>query len=791
MNNRNGKTIVNRGGAEVGKTKVAKEVRAAFLGSYNYFQPGRANQYDLGTDNFNGLTDIPLYLAWMNEKNGGILYFPTNLKEKYQFYRYFYRSDAYVGAAIDLHTDLPMSKITLKMPPMNNIKRRNIIKKKYESMCEKLKLFTKLQSILFDYWVIGNVFVFCQYDPNLKEFVKLVILPPEDVNITKYPLSDDSLIVYNQEQVIELVKRLKSLNKDYNNFDLYLNNITTASELSEVDKRILNSIPEELLKYIFENESINFDTDPYAGGELGSFCFHLARRKHEYATLGSSILERIFVPLMQKLHYTYTQWSLASRNMTPRNKITAPEISPEQLEQLREQFDMSMLTPEYSIITNYDWNWDIVGADNRLIDLGREYEVIENQIFAGLGVTREVLTGEGMYSSGHINVEIMNARYLLIRDIFKNMVEENLFKPIAKENGFFDIDEDGFTHYYYPRLSFERLSIIDNSENFDKMFNLYQKGSLPIGYIYELLNIDEEEANEKLKKDMFTVKDATFNEMTREVYTRLGDSIVDESNIAQLVAGSLYVNGVSVKMKSSEENEEDGMESEDSSVSEDPFSTESEEQNNNSDVDNVDNKDKIKEKEIEKHSVELNNQDFEDFIKTQELVATDDEITEFLKKQNEVMIYNKDLKEFMNEYFLKPTNKDVDTFENLIDPEFHPTNVMFENFLEKRGIVSPNNKDVKDFFKLYFLKPTNEQIRKFLDRYQYISIENEDIEEFIEKSKEDKIEDIKESQENDNNIDIMTATNDDLEKYLEDQTGDDVTNNIIVNNKKSKKAFKI
>ena len=113
------------------KTKTAKKATAAFIGSYNYTQPGRTTQYDIGTDNYNGLTDIPVYIALMNEKNGGCLYFPTNLKEKYSYYRYFYRSDAYVGAAIDLHTDLPMSKLSLKMPAMSNEKRRQYIKKKY------------------------------------------------------------------------------------------------------------------------------------------------------------------------------------------------------------------------------------------------------------------------------------------------------------------------------------------------------------------------------------------------------------------------------------------------------------------------------------------------------------------------------------------------------------------------------------------------------------------------------------------------------------------------------------
>jgi hypothetical protein len=52
-----------------------------------------------------------------------------------------------------------------------------------------------------------------------------------------------------------------------------------------------------------------------------------------------------------------------------------------------------MLSPDYKIVTNYDVRWETIGAENRLIDLAREYETIENQLFAGLGVTRELLTG--------------------------------------------------------------------------------------------------------------------------------------------------------------------------------------------------------------------------------------------------------------------------------------------------------------------------------------------------------------------------------------------------------------
>jgi HKD family nuclease len=83
MNKMNGKNKVKQLKIDLQKdnnVKNAKTITSAFIGSYNYMQPGRSTQYDIGTDNYNGLTDIPVYIALMNEKNGGCLYFPTNLK---------------------------------------------------------------------------------------------------------------------------------------------------------------------------------------------------------------------------------------------------------------------------------------------------------------------------------------------------------------------------------------------------------------------------------------------------------------------------------------------------------------------------------------------------------------------------------------------------------------------------------------------------------------------------------------------------------------------------------------
>jgi len=165
--------------------------------------------------------------------------------------------------------------------------------------------------------------------------------------------------------------------------------------------------------------------------------------------------------------------------------------------------------------------------------------VIENQLFAGLGVTRELLTGEGMYSGNKISIEILNTKYLLIREILQKFVEETLFKPVALQNGFYHDDEDGNRTWFYPKLSFTRLTIRDNQEVFDALFQLYQKGSLPVGMILDIFNINSDEVDEELKRDMFTVKDATYNEMLRQVYSALGDKLSENTDLIKQIAESI------------------------------------------------------------------------------------------------------------------------------------------------------------------------------------------------------------------------------------------------------------
>jgi len=227
------------------------------------------------------------------------------------------------------------------------------------------------------------------------------------------------------------------------------------------------------------------------------------------------------------------QTSIASRAMTPKRVIWADKMSEPDTEGLRDQIDQALIDPDFSIITNFEIHWDEVGSRDRLLDLSTEYDITNKLLFIGLRITESMLTGESTYSGERIHLDVMNTMYLLYRETLAEFVEESLFAPVAEKKGFWEEDEFGNKILLYPKLQFTRLALRDNTELQDFMFNLYNKGSLPISHILELLNIDSDDTLAQLKKDMFTPNDANFNEFVRAVLTKAGEDALDVTDVME------------------------------------------------------------------------------------------------------------------------------------------------------------------------------------------------------------------------------------------------------------------
>jgi len=491
------------------------------------------------------------------ELSTDFLELPQSQDEQRNYFRFFYRTDPFVGQAVDLHTELPLSKIRLGLPKAKN---REMA---YESLrfCEKwakrVGLLHRLIEILHEYNLLGEVFVFCEdNNPDMPKSVthkKLNVLTPEGEAVEKWEELSDSLerayawlkknyrgwtsirvlppeqvhmesFPFTTEKIVELIPDSKTKAV-----------VERATMQDPSAMRVVESMPSDVVEAIRDGRNIPLNTDP----DAGSFVYFMARKKSQYEPRGHSILERCLRILVYRDKLRQAQTSIASRHMTPIRLVYAEDMDAADVEALRDQVDLALQDPDYSIIANFQVSWEEMGADSRLLDLSGEYDMTDRQMYAGLGVTESLLSGESSYSGDRINLEVINTRYMLMREVLQEMVEENILKPMCKRMGFIEEDDSGEEVVIHPSLSFTRLGLRDNQDTFDALFNLYQKGSLDIDVILELLNIDPQTTKAKLERDMFTLNDSQFNEVLRGIYGDAGSKIAENSDAIERIARNL------------------------------------------------------------------------------------------------------------------------------------------------------------------------------------------------------------------------------------------------------------
>lgn len=491
------------------------------------------------------------------ELSTDFLELPQSLDEQRNWYRFYYDNHPFVGQALDLHTELPLSKVRLRMPEARNRDMAEKALRFCNRWADKHRLLDLLAEIAHEYWLLGEVFIFPEdTSPDMPQEVthelyrevgpngELVevweeredaakraeewlhlnyegwsavrILPPEQISMESFPFTDEVLI--------ELVPDNKT--KDI---------VHQAQEGDPRALRIVESMPVDVVAAVQEGRNIPLNTDPNSG----SFCYYMARKKSQYEPRGRSILQRCLRTLTHQDKLRQAQASIASRHMTPFRIVYGEDLSVDQVEELREQVDLALIDPDYSIVANYQVNWEEVNSDQRLLDLSSEYDIVDRQLYAGLGVTESLLSGDSSYSGDRINLEVINTRYMLFRERLQDVVERCLFEPMCLRMGFVEEDEDGYERVLVPKLSFTRLAVRDSSDVFDHLYNLYSKGSIDIDVILDLLNIDPVTTYEKLKRDLFTLNDPTFNEVLRSIYSRVGDSISENSDIADKLSNYL------------------------------------------------------------------------------------------------------------------------------------------------------------------------------------------------------------------------------------------------------------
>ncbi len=81
--------------------------------------------------------------------------YTLNRTDRMAMYRYFSKSDPFVGRALELHSELPMSRLTIGPPKGPSPRQNREINRIYEAMGERLDLLPFLLEFSREYWLAG------------------------------------------------------------------------------------------------------------------------------------------------------------------------------------------------------------------------------------------------------------------------------------------------------------------------------------------------------------------------------------------------------------------------------------------------------------------------------------------------------------------------------------------------------------------------------------------------------------------------------------------------------------
>ena len=494
-------------------------------------------------------------------------------------YRYFYRNNPILGRIIDIHTDIPLSKLNLTPP--NNVSglAKDYITQFYSRILKKVNLPEKVREMVIHHWVYGacDVLVSDVYEgkrelqePDPAQFK----INPDEVDLKKteaaYDRDPASVGISDRQKYLEgrfmefwepsyqgptsirvvpfyeIEDYKENPDINYRGFRAVtpesLRNISNSQvSVEEVvklgySKGLLQSLVDGKLNNNAKfkcNDTFFIDNDHLTGN---AFSFHLEKAD------GMSIIHRVLNEcLAWDAAYKALKNKIASIGKVGR-VITAPDLSSDQIGMLRAEVETMIQDPDYAIVANYEINWDEVNAfiKEELAELAESTSSLQELLSNATGIPSSMISGDGSFSGDSIKLELINTSYASFKNQLAASIEEGFFKPIALRKGFVTVDSWGNLELAYPKVSLSRVSLRDDAVN-DMLFSLYQKGSVPVGLILDLLNLDEADVKRAVEGDLFTVNDPNFNEILRDLYSQAATDVYNNSDAINKIMASLLL----------------------------------------------------------------------------------------------------------------------------------------------------------------------------------------------------------------------------------------------------------
>jgi very-short-patch-repair endonuclease len=406
---------------------------------------------------------------------------PSKRLEIYQWSRFFYENEPKVAAAIDFYSYFPMSDWEHEC-------RDREVKLYFDKFKKRLGLQKWVRMISHEVHLLGDCFPFaeisCEHchgsgmigdelcDHEGGTIRRMIVLNPDFVDVHSGALDPEPIIALRpDEELINMVQRK-----------------TPGHE----------RLSPEVISLVSSGQPIRLDNRNVA---------HLKYGECGYNRYGIGMVRRLFPILSYKTKLMVAQWIVAERLIVPIKivKVGSDErpAGPADIAAVQAQLAETANDPNLTIVTHHAFELDWIGAAGKVLTLSNELEFINQEVLDGMMINNALLNGEGPnFSAAAVGIEAMIQRLNTFRNYIAEWIEEFLYLPEARRQGFIDENpETDDEEYLIPKIKWNSMHLRDQQQYRTFIIQLYEKGLVSAQTVLEAFEIDPDQEIERKRHD--------------------------------------------------------------------------------------------------------------------------------------------------------------------------------------------------------------------------------------------------------------------------------------------------
>jgi hypothetical protein len=203
---------------------------------------------------------------------------PTDDRTLHGLYRFFADTDPIVGAAIRIHTELPVANLQLGECEDSGVQAH------FEEMADRINLIRTITDGVKEYWTIGNDYFFGAWNEKDYMWDQFTLLNPDYVKVESTWLNQKPLIKLIPDESLKKIVQTRS--PDF----------------------LYKQLSPEIIRYVLYNNEIPLHPNNV---------FILSHDKAPYEVKGKSIIKRLLKILMYEDRLQQAQFAIATRHIVP------------------------------------------------------------------------------------------------------------------------------------------------------------------------------------------------------------------------------------------------------------------------------------------------------------------------------------------------------------------------------------------------------------------------------------------------------------------------------------------